>query len=172
MIRPLSCRRVRRLLPLFVGGDLGDEQVRFVESHVEECDACAAELSVYERSRQSLFALKATPREPAPDLWPAIRLRIGASRPAKRRFPLRAAAAILLAAGAGLALLFGPGEGPTPTPQAPPVAKEIPPVEPGVALGTGEFLLAEVGPATGPETFTEFPSVRPADTERSDWDEF
>lgn len=173
MSRPVNCRRARRLLPLFVGGDLEEEQAANVERHVSGCEGCASELAAYERSRQSLFALKSTPRGPAPDLWPAIRLRIGATRPVRRTFPLRAAAAVLLAAGAGLALLFsGPADSPLPTPPEQPIAKEIPPAAPGVSVGTGEFLLAEVAPASGPEIFTEFPSVRPADTDRSDWDEF
>jgi anti-sigma factor RsiW len=46
----MSCRNVRRLLPLFVGRDLREGKNGEVESHLESCETCRAEYEAYRRS--------------------------------------------------------------------------------------------------------------------------
>ena len=71
-----------------------------LESHVRECAACRAELAAFHRDAALLAALPAI----APPAW--VRAVIGkAHRP--NRFVLLAAAALLLTASAGIALVVG-----------------------------------------------------------------
>jgi predicted anti-sigma-YlaC factor YlaD len=54
----MRCRRVKKLIPLFVGGDLREREGRGVRAHLRECEACRAEyessLHAYTISRRWL----------------------------------------------------------------------------------------------------------------------
>jgi anti-sigma factor RsiW len=182
----MNCRRVLAALPLHVGGDLDPARAAAVDEHLAVCEACAAERAEYERSRQSLFALKGEPRPDAPDLWPGVRLRLGEAPRPRIAFPLRAAAALLFVAAGAAALVFGFGAGGDavdPRPETPIVAEqaspeaEVPaavPAAPAATLmppGSGDYVLAEVGPDVDDVT-GDLPSVVPAVPERTGWDEF
>lgn len=167
----MKCSRIVALVPLHVGGDLDETLGAAVERHLATCEACAAEFAACESSRQSLFALKGEVPSEAPDLWPSVRLRAGPPPRARRRFPLRAAAAVLLAAAGTYAVVSNlPGERVDAPTVTPPTA-EVPPADVGE-----EYMLAEVGPSdVGPEhdyDAGELPFVVPAEPERTGWDEF
>jgi len=184
----MSCRKTLRMLPLHVGGDLDRARAADVYRHLASCESCAAEFEIYENSRQQLFALKGEAVPPAPDLWPSVRLRLGTPPVPRRWRPARAAAAILLAAAGavGIMLSLGSGEGPIETPELPALADRTPAVtaetpaeETRPLVGPdgsmpAEFMLAEVGPSRGDAIFDSdaFPSVVPAEPERTGWDEF
>jgi anti-sigma factor RsiW len=68
------CIEVEGLLPLFVGGDLEQEDATAVLQHIEECAVCAGALQRAETARRELrrgLAELVDGREP--QLWPAIR---------------------------------------------------------------------------------------------------
>jgi len=68
------CTEIEGLLPLFVGGDLEQEDSRFVGSHIEECVACAGLLRNAETARIELRrGLTELVDGREPQLWPAIR---------------------------------------------------------------------------------------------------
>jgi anti-sigma factor RsiW len=83
--------------------DLRDgEGSAVARSHVDECDACRAEL---DRLHQRVAALRALPSfTPPRDRWPVVRDALGQSR--RRRQWQRAGGAVL-AAAAALALMVG-----------------------------------------------------------------
>jgi len=190
----MNCRRTRSALPLFVGGDLDPVRASEVERHVAACESCAAEAAIFASSRQSLFALKsASSMTRSPDLWPSVRLRLGTPPRGRRWGPLRAAAAVLLIASGGIALLMGSGTGgnsggvsggeSTGRPESPVVARQAPREEPVEAAaevpfesripdGPGAFVLAEVGPGRAGDATGSLPFVMPAEPERTGWDEF
>jgi len=106
------CDEVLRQLDDFVDGRLGPEASDAVAAHLTGCPACQA---VVERTRRVLDAAAALPAEVAParDLWPGIAARLHgevaslADHRRGRRWPLAAAAALVIAA-AGIALLRWP----------------------------------------------------------------
>ena len=82
----MTCRRIRKLLPLFVGGDLPVRQSRRVESHIARCDDCRRERGVYAESLRSARTWLAESRqvweEPA---WRrALNLAVSAASPPAR----------------------------------------------------------------------------------------
>ncbi len=46
----MNCKKVRRLLPLLVGGDLLSKKSEAVLSHIEKCPKCKQEFSTYDFS--------------------------------------------------------------------------------------------------------------------------
>lgn len=123
----MTCRKVRKLVPLAAGGDLRPRQAAAFQAHVDACPGCRAEI---ERFRADLAAITAEAR--AGDVpgwseteWGALMGRVrseaslersrAGSRAGLARRP-RWAAASALGAVAGLAVLFilfkaGPGPG-------------------------------------------------------------
>jgi putative zinc finger protein len=109
----MSCRRIRRLLPSFVGEDLPGPIASRLREHLRDCHPCAREFAAEREARLVLRESLRTPEPPA-DLWQQIESRIeprsGSARRLPRRLPLRrvAAAGILLAATlAGSLAYFG-----------------------------------------------------------------
>ena len=169
----MRCRRVRRLLALFVGGDLSPRSTDAVELHLSNCADCHAEHETLEESRRALFCLKGPADGPAPDLWPELRSRLARERSRdRRRLPVRIAfAALILAMIAGVAVLLNP------EPSGPRVPVTLPPI-PELGLGkprrqievAPEFPLSQV---RSPDPLgRSIPAVRPPAPERASWDEF
>lgn len=119
----MTCRKVRKLVPLAAGGDLPQRQARAFQAHIDACPGCRAEL---ERFRADLAAVAAEAKaagvagwsEPE---WSALMARVRREGAAARRHgtgfgPGRSrrgwAPASALGAAVGLALLFGLLDGP------------------------------------------------------------
>lgn len=107
----MTCRKVRKALPLMAGGDLPARKERNVQAHLERCARCRRELEEY---RLALGRIKAAAgAEGAGDWseaeWKALMARVTGTRPGKERAPVRVrprwALASGLAAVAVLALL-------------------------------------------------------------------
>ncbi len=88
----MTCRRTRRLLPLFAGGDLPERRARRVQIHVETCADCRRELEEYQRAvRVVADAVRVTPAgDWTPGEWRAVMDRVAKE---KREPRDRAAAA-------------------------------------------------------------------------------
>jgi len=130
----MTCRKVRKLMPLLAGDDLGPRRTQAVRAHVEACPACRREL---EELRAALARFKAGARgESVPDWsegeWKALMVRATggtarsgdekARRDGRVLLP-RWAAASAVGALIGLAVLSvlfrGPGPGPAERPEPP-----------------------------------------------------
>ena len=123
----MTCRKIRLLMPLVAGDDLGPRRTRAVRAHVGACPACRREL---EELRAALARFKAAAEaESVPDWnegeWKALMVRAiegGQTATGKReRFGRRAlrprwAAASALGAFIGLAVLSVLFRGPVPGP--------------------------------------------------------
>ena len=125
----MTCRKVRRLLPLAAGDDLGAGKARAVRAHVEACPACRRELEGY---RSALDRFRAAARqEGVPDWsegeWRALMARAAGGGTEREAGPRprglgwriagpRWASASALGLVAGLAVLWvlfrGPAAGP------------------------------------------------------------
>jgi len=123
----MTCRKVRKLVPLAAGGDLRPRQAAAFRAHVDACPGCREELESF---RNDLAAITAEAgaegvRDWSEAEWSALMGRVraealtdrarggGRARPALRP---RWAAASALGAVVGLAVLFmlfkaGPGPG-------------------------------------------------------------
>lgn len=64
----MTCRKIRQILPLAAGDDLGPRRARAVRAHLEACPACRHEL---EELRQALAEFKAEARREAVPDWSA-----------------------------------------------------------------------------------------------------
>ena len=130
----MTCRKLRKLMPLFAGDDLGPRRTQAVRAHVDACPACRREL---EELRAALARFKAAAMdESVPDWsegeWKALMVRAtgGTLRGGEKRrawdgrvlLP-RWAAASALGALIGLAVLSAlfrrPGPGPAERPDPP-----------------------------------------------------
>ncbi len=61
----MTCRKAKKLMPLYAGGDLRPRLMTAVRAHVDSCPACWKELAEY---RESLSRLKAAAKaESVPD---------------------------------------------------------------------------------------------------------
>lgn len=88
-----KCRIIRDMLPLYLDGLLSEESVAFVEAHLQDCEACRAEL-------EKLKTPDAFPREePERDA--------AALKAMKRKWDRRVAVMGILLAAAVLAVLAG-----------------------------------------------------------------
>ena len=124
----MTCRTIRRLMPLAAGDDLRPRRARAFRAHLDACPACREELRAH---RAALAALRtAAKSEDVPDWteaeWRALMARAAGqagpgrvgeeapARPAFRRRWAAASAAGALIGLAALALLFrGPVPGPS-----------------------------------------------------------
>jgi Putative zinc-finger len=127
----MTCRKVRKLMPLFAGDDLRPGLARAVRAHIDGCPGCRAELEVF---RAALAEVKAAAKtESVPDWgegeWKALMARIAVeargtgSAPARagaHAFVPRWAAASALGAVIGLAILSVLFRGPSPRPEGTP----------------------------------------------------
>lgn len=130
----MTCRKIRLLMPLFAGDDLGPRRTQAVRAHVDACPACRREL---EELRAALVRFKAAATDESVPAWSEgewralmVRATGGAPRGGDKRrasdgrvpFP-RWAAASVLGALIGLAVLSvifrGPGPGPAERPEPP-----------------------------------------------------
>lgn len=107
----MTCRKAKKLIPLYAGGDLRPRLARAVRAHVDTCPDCSGELGEY---RESLSRLKAAAKaESVPDWsegeWRALAARFKPAAAATRRPAFLArprwAAASVLGAFLGLAVL-------------------------------------------------------------------
>lgn len=107
----MTCRKAKKLIPLYAGDDLRPRLERAVRAHIDACPACGKEIGEY---RLALARIKAAAKEESvPDWndgeWKALMARVRpAAREAKRPVVLarpRWAAASVLGAFLGLAVL-------------------------------------------------------------------
>lgn len=77
-----GCRRYRRQLPLWVGGDLDDRLALRIRLHVKNCTGCASAADALRRARRPLeqSAVQPLPVEHA-SLWPELRPLCRTERP-------------------------------------------------------------------------------------------
>jgi anti-sigma factor RsiW len=125
----MTCRRTRKLIPLYAGDDLGPKLERAVRDHIGSCPGCRQELEEYRRAVSRIKAAAAA--EASPDWgegeWRALMARVAATGRAGREgekgrgkpglFP-RWAAASLLGAVIGIAVLSVLFRDTTPRPKA------------------------------------------------------
>lgn len=107
----MTCRKVKKLIPLYAGDDLRPRLMAAVRAHVDSCPSCWKELAEY---RESLSRLKAAAKaESLPDWsegeWRALAARFRPADPGEKRLPFfarpRWAAASVLGVFLGLAVL-------------------------------------------------------------------
>jgi anti-sigma factor RsiW len=77
----MTCRKIRHLMPLAAGGDLGPRRARAFRTHVDACPGCREELEAY---RATLRALRTAAKgEGVPDWtegeWKALMVRATAA---------------------------------------------------------------------------------------------
>ena len=135
----MSCAGWRERIALYVGGDLGDDDVREVELHLADCQQCREEAEQLRWTRSLLGELgEETPEESA---VAAVRARVleRISEPRRWRWAAPIAAGLFLTLGlSGLYHLWlsePPGSEPpqivlapieVPSPPPPPVVKQLP----------------------------------------------
>ena len=107
----MTCRKAKKLLPLYAGADLRPRSTAAVRAHVDACPDCWKELGEY---RESLAQLKAAANaESVPDWsegeWRALAARFKPAAPGEKRPAFLAqprwAAASVLGVFLGLAVL-------------------------------------------------------------------
>lgn len=107
----MTCRKAKKLLPLFAGDDLRPRLTAAVRAHVDSCPSCWKELAEY---RESLSRLKAAAKaESVPDWsegeWRALTARFRPAVPTTERLGFLAqprwVAASVLGVFLGLAVL-------------------------------------------------------------------
>ena len=127
----MTCRKVRKLMPLFAGDDLRPGLARAVRAHTDGCPGCRAELEGF---RAALAEVKSAAKaEGVPDWgedeWKALMARVAAEAKKAREstggvfvpaFKPRWAAASALGAAIGLAVLAILFRGPSPRPEGTP----------------------------------------------------
>ena len=127
----MTCRKVRKLIPLIAGDDLRPRLARAVRAHLDACPGCRAELEGF---RAALAEAKAAARaESVPEWgggeWNALMARVAAEAKGTGKTPAGAgrrvprpswAAASVLGAVIGLAVLSVLLRGPSPRPEGSP----------------------------------------------------
>jgi hypothetical protein len=155
----MTCRKVRKLVPLFAGDDLGPRRTRAIRSHIDACPACRRELG---ELREALARFKAAAKEEGvPDWsegeWKALMVRAAGGAPGRPEekggasshvaWP-RWAAASALGALLGVIVLSVLFRGPAPGPE-----RTATPVAPAALADTGRaqdvVTLTMVTPDTG-----------------------
>lgn len=140
----MTCRKIRKLMPLAAGGDLPGRRARAFRSHVDACPGCRAEL---DRFRADLAAVAAEAKAAGAGgwreaEWSALMARVRREGAVRRRDatgfgPGRSrrgwAPASALGAAVGLALLFGLLGGPGTR-------------RPAAVAGGGQALVSEAKP--------------------------
>ena len=125
----MTCRKVRKLMPLFAGDDLRPRLARAVRAHIDACPGCRAELEGF---RAALAEAKAAARaasvpEWGGSEWNVLMARVAAEAKGTGKAPAGAgmrvprpswAAASALGAVIGLAVLSVLLRGPSPRPNA------------------------------------------------------
>lgn len=105
----MKCRKVKRLLPLHVGGDLKSAANRSLSGHIKRCSECRAEYEAFRASYESVRAwmeVDALEWEDA-DWRRAVRLALGSQkgrRPALALWPFRRVWAYTLMAAVAVGL--------------------------------------------------------------------
>ena len=97
----MTCRKVRKLMPLFAGDDLGPRRTRAARSHVDACPDCRTVLEAY---RATLRALRTAAKgEGVPDWsegeWQALMVRAAGETPGSRKGERSAGARSVASAG-------------------------------------------------------------------------
>jgi anti-sigma factor RsiW len=87
----MTCRKIRKALPLMAGGDLPARKERKLQAHLDGCAPCRRELEEY---RSALNRVRAAARaegagEWSEAEWKALLASVTGTRPGKERAPLR-----------------------------------------------------------------------------------
>ena len=122
----MTCRKVRKLIPLAAGEDLRPRAAAAVRAHIDACPGCREELESFRSALAGIKAASKTERvaDWREDEWDAMMARIAGGRRgrARHRPPTYArprwAAASALGAVIGLAVLSMLFRDPSPQPQA------------------------------------------------------
>lgn len=148
----LTCEEVLADLPLFVGGDLLEDDLQAsaaasLRRHLDKCDPCHEAFASLQRARQAFLTLGEGTH--APGLWPDVRAvlaaegRLGGVAAPAPVLPFRRAVAAVLVAGLGVFAWFAIQEGPDdPT-------------------GSGELTVVVVDEAPAPESSSLLSPLRP-----------
>jgi len=54
----MNCKRIQELLPLYVGGELDNEQLQKITIHVRSCEACLESANAYREVRQLIHGFE------------------------------------------------------------------------------------------------------------------
>jgi len=103
----MTCRKVRKLMPLAAGGDLRPREAAAFLAHVDACPACRAELDAF---RAAMAEVKAAAKaeglgEWSEGAWSALMARVAASTERESRPAFGARWVAAAAAGAFLGLV-------------------------------------------------------------------
>jgi predicted anti-sigma-YlaC factor YlaD len=152
----MTCRKVRQLIPLAAGDDLGPRRAAAFRAHLDACPGCRAELEAF---RAELAGIRAAAKETVADWsgseWGALMGRVraeaqgtGPRRAAGPVFAPRWAAASVIGAVLGLVVMGVLFRGPSPRPDTAASAGE----RTLLAAGPGEqdrLTMTLVSPETG-----------------------
>lgn len=74
----MKCKKCRRLLALYVGGDLSPGKNRRLENHLSGCSECRRELSLFQTSREAIKKIGKTniPELKWEEFWSPIRQQV------------------------------------------------------------------------------------------------
>jgi anti-sigma factor RsiW len=140
----MTCRAVRRSLPLLAGDDLGSGKTAKVRAHIAACDACRLEAATYAAARAVVRTFAREDRPPAwtePEWRAAVRAAAGAVPAERKRTPvprLRPVPAYVLAIALAAAGVVA-------------VLHKTPHRAPGAALAGISSSAAELAGPIGPE---------------------
>ena len=66
----MKCRKVQKLLPGYLEGVLSADELKRVENHIHNCDACRKEYQIFEETIRLASGLEV--EYPLPDVWEAF----------------------------------------------------------------------------------------------------
>ena len=66
----MKCRKIQKLLPEYLEGDLSPHQLMIVENHIQVCDDCRKEFQALSKTIQMASSLQV--EYPPPELWEAF----------------------------------------------------------------------------------------------------
>ena len=66
----MKCRKVQKLLPGYLEGFLSADELKIVEEHIYNCDACRKEYQIFEETIRLAGSLEV--EYPSPDVWEAF----------------------------------------------------------------------------------------------------
>jgi hypothetical protein len=70
----MKCRRINKLITLYVNGDANEKESKIVEEHIKNCPDCALAFKQYKKLTQTIASLefKECPQEDLDEIWKRI----------------------------------------------------------------------------------------------------